>query len=65
MKVHQMKDELEKIAKVVPELRRELDLVFRADKGKKPKLKLLWKQYESRHRELRDDRQYRDLNLEF
>ncbi len=63
MKVHQMKDELEKIAKVVPELRKELDQAYGTETGKKTKIKLLWKQYETRHRELRDDRQFRHLNL--
>ena len=64
MKIHQMKDELEKIAKVVPELRKELDKVYSIDAGKKTKLKLLWKQYEKPHRELGSDRQYKHLNLQ-
>ncbi len=64
MKAHEMKNELEKVAKIVPELRRELDQTYSEDTGRKTKLKLLWKQYESKHRELRDDRQYGYLNLQ-
>lgn len=63
MKVHQMKDELEKVAKVVPELRHELDDAYRTEAGKKSKIKMLWKQYEDRHKELRDSRAYKNLNL--
>ncbi len=63
MKVHEMKEELEKLAKVVPELRQELDSAYTHDSGKKSQIKLLWKQYEDRHKELRSSREYKNLNL--
>ena len=63
MKVHEMKEELEKVAKVVPELRHELDEAYVAEAGRKSKIKLLWKQWQSKHREMRDSREYRNLNL--
>jgi hypothetical protein len=63
MKVHEMKDELEKISKVVPKLRQELDHAYTSHEGKKSKIKLLWKQYESRHKEMRESRDYKNLNL--
>jgi hypothetical protein len=63
MKVHEMKDELEKVAKVIPELRQELNEAYTTEVGKKSKIKLLWKQYESKHKEMRDSRDYKHLNL--
>ncbi len=63
MKVHEMKEELEKISKVVPELRKELDGVYTGHESKKSKIKLLWKQYEARHKELRDSIEHKNLNL--
>jgi len=63
MKVHEMKGELEKVAKVIPELRQELDEAYMTEAGKKSKIKLLWKQYESRHKELRDSKAYKNLDL--
>lgn len=63
MKIYQMKEELEKIAKVIPKLRKELDEAYLSEAGKKSKIKLLWKQYESRHHELRDLKEYKNLNL--
>ena len=41
MKVHEMKEELEKVAKVVPELRQELDEAYNSETGKKSRIKLL------------------------
>ena len=63
MKIHEMKEELEKVAKVIPELRDELNEAYLTDTGKKRKLKLLWKQYEKKHQEMRDSAEYRNLNL--
>ncbi|HXH74260.1 MAG TPA: hypothetical protein VNJ08_04800 [Bacteriovoracaceae bacterium] len=63
MKVFELKEELEKIAKVVPELRQELDEAYSSDKGKKTKIKMLWKQYEAKHKELRESREYKNLDL--
>lgn len=63
MKVHEMKNELEKMAKVVPELRQDLDAAYVSSEGKKSKIKLLWKQYESRHKELRESPEFKNLNL--
>lgn len=63
MKVHEMKDELEKVAKIIPELREKLDDAYSAEMGKKSKIKLLWKEYESKHHEMRESREYKNLNL--
>jgi hypothetical protein len=63
MKVHEIKNELEKISKVIPELRGELDQAYTSDSGKKSKIKLLWKQYEDRHRDLKNSREYKNLDL--
>jgi hypothetical protein len=63
MKVFEMKNELEKVAKVIPELREELDEVYVSPTGKKTRIKLLWKQYESKHKELRESKEYKNLNL--
>lgn len=64
MKVHEMKNELEKVAKVIPELRHQLDDAYTSDEGKKSRIKLLWKQYEDKHKEMRESREYRNLNLQ-
>ncbi len=61
MKVNEMKDELEKIAKIIPELRKELDDVYHMATGKKSRMKLLWKEYEGKAKELRASREYRDI----
>jgi hypothetical protein len=58
-----MKNELEKVAKVVPDLREKLDDAYVSEGGKKSKLKLLWKEYEAKHKELRDSREHKNLNL--
>jgi hypothetical protein len=63
MKVHEIKDELEKMAKVTPELRKELDQAYISESGKKTRLKYLWKQYEARHKQLSDSKDYKDLQL--
>lgn len=63
MKIHEIKDELEKVAKVVPELRQELDQAYTLEAGKKSRIKLLWKEYEGKHKEMRDSREYKNLNL--
>lgn len=64
MKIHEMKNELEKVSKVVPELRKELDDVYAMDAGKKSKIKLLWKEYEKKHKELKNSRDFKNLNLQ-
>lgn len=63
MQVHEMKIELEKVAKVVPELRGELDDAYATHTGKKSKIKLLWQQYQRTHDDMRDSKQYDDLHL--
>ena len=64
MKVFEMKNELEKVSKVLPELRQKLDEAYGSETGKKSHLKLLWKQYADRHKDLRNSQEYRHLNLE-
>lgn len=61
MKVHEMKTELEKVSRVIPELRKELDEAYNLDSGKKSKLKLLWKEYEPRVKEMRMSKEFKDL----
>ncbi len=61
MKVTEMKSELEKVSGIIPELRKELDEVYHMDSGKKSRLKLLWKEYEEKVKELRNSREYRDI----
>lgn len=56
-----MKNELEKVSRIIPELRKELDEAYQMDSGKKSKLKLLWKEYEGKVKELRESREYRDI----
>lgn len=62
MKIAEIKSELEKVSKVIPELRKDLDEVYRADSGKKSRIKLLWKEYEDRYKEVRNSRIYRTLS---
>ncbi len=61
MKVNEMKTELEKVARVLPELRKELDEVYHLDTGKKSRMKLLWKEYETKVKEMRSSREFRDI----
>ena len=61
MKVNEMKNELEKVSKVLPELRKELDEVYHMESGKKSRLKLLWKEYESKVNEMKSSREFRDI----
>ena len=63
MKVHEMKEELEKVAKVVPALRQELDEAYNSETGKKSRIKLLWKQYELKHHQMRESKEFKNLNL--
>ena len=62
MKVAEIKSELEKVSKVIPELRKELDEAYSMDAGKKTKIKLLWKEYEDRYKEIRNSKVYRTLS---
>lgn len=62
MKVAEIKSELEKVSKVIPELRKDLDEAYSADSGKKSRIKLLWKEYEDRYKEVRNSRVYRTLS---
>ena len=61
MKVNEMKLELEKVSKVIPELRKELDEIYHMETGKKGRMKLLWKEFEPRINEIRNSREYRDI----
>lgn len=61
MKVNEMKNELEKVSKVLPELRKELDEVYHMVSGKKSKLKLLWREYEGRVKEMRMSKEFKDI----
>lgn len=61
MKIHEMKGELEKVAKFVPELRKDLDDAYASESGKKSRIKLLWKEYEPKYKELSETREFRNL----
>lgn len=61
MKVHEIKKELEKVSKVLPDLRHDLDEVYATDQGKKTKLKQLWKDYEDKYNEIRNSKVYKTL----
>lgn len=61
MKVVEIKAELEKVSKIIPELRKDLDEAYVADHGKKSKIKLLWKQYEDQYKEIRNSPVYKSL----
>lgn len=63
MKVTEIKNELEKISKVIPELRKELDEAYTLGSGKKSRIKLLWKEYEDRHKDIKNSREYKNLDL--
>lgn len=63
MKIHEMKTELEKVAKFEPDLRHELDEAYKSSEGKKSKIKLLWKQYRNKHDEMRDSKRFENLHL--
>jgi hypothetical protein len=54
MKNHELKTELEKIAKFIPELRHELDNLYTSGAGKKSRLKQIWKQYEDKYKEIKN-----------
>jgi hypothetical protein len=61
MKVNEMKNELEKVSRVIPELRKELDELYHLEAGKKSRIKLLWKEYEGKVKEMRSSGEFRDL----
>lgn len=61
MKVNEQKNELEKISKVIPELREELDEAYRLEYGKKSRIKLLWKEYEDRYKKIMASPEYKNL----
>lgn len=61
MKVTEIKSELEKAAKFIPELRKDLDLAYHLDAGKKSKIKLLWKEYADRYNDIKDTKEYRNM----
>ena len=61
MKVSEIKSELEKVSKVIPELRKELDEAYSLDTGKKSRIKLIWKEYEDQYKEIRNSRIYKTL----
>lgn len=63
MRVHEMKEELGKVSHVVPELRQELDDAYKSEGGKRSKIKLFWRQYEGKHKELSSSREFRHLNF--
>ena len=61
MKVSEIKSELEKVSKVIPELRKELDEAYSLDTGKKSRIKLIWKEYEDQYKEIRNSKVYKTL----
>lgn len=61
MKLTEIKSELEKVSKVIPELREDLDKVYASGPGKKSRIKLLWKEYEDRYNEVKNSKIYKNL----
>lgn len=61
MKVTEIKSELEKVSKVIPELRKDLDEAYTLDAGKKSRIKLLWREYQDRYKEIRNSKIYNTL----
>lgn len=61
MKFYDIKNELEKVARFVPELRQDLDEAYRSDSGKKSRIKLLWKEYEDKYKEIKETKEFRNL----
>jgi hypothetical protein len=61
MKVNEIKAELEKVSKVIPELRKDLDQAYALDTGKKSRIKLIWKEYEDQYKEIRNSKVYKTL----
>ena len=61
MKIYDIKNELEKVSKVIPELRHDLDEAYTLDAGKKSRIKLLWREYEDRYKEIRNSKIYSTL----
>lgn len=61
MKFSEIKSELEKVSKVIPELRRDLDKAYHMDSGKKRQIKLLWKEYADRYKEVMNSKEYKNL----
>lgn len=63
MKINEVKNELEKVAKYIPELRKDLDEFYASDSsGKKSRLKQLWKDYEDRYKDVVNSKEYRILH---
>lgn len=61
IKVTEIKSELEKVSKLIPELRKDLDEAYHLDSGKKSRIKLLWKEYSDRYNEIKNSREYKNL----
>jgi hypothetical protein len=61
MKYNEIKSELEKVSKIIPELRQDLDKAYHMDSGKKRQIKLLWKQYEAKYNEIKNSAAYKTL----
>lgn len=62
MKVSEIKTELEKVSKVIPELRSDLDKAYHmSGAGKKRQIKLLWKEYADRYKEVMNSKLSRSL----
>lgn len=61
MHVDEVKKELEKVSKVIPELRKDLDEAYRLEHGKKSRIKLLWREYQDRYKEVINSPEFRNL----
>ncbi|MGE3610164.1 MAG: hypothetical protein AB7I27_11295 [Bacteriovoracaceae bacterium] len=62
MKITEIKSELEKVSKIIPELRHDLDEIYASDEGgKKRKMKELWRQYENKYNEVKNSKIYKTL----
>lgn len=61
MNVHNVKNELEKASRFIPELRERLDEAYKLDHGKKSRIKLLWREFQDRYKEVSQTPEFRKL----
>lgn len=61
MKIDEIKTELEKVSKFIPELRQDLDQVYASGPGKKSRIKELWKNYGERYKEIKNSKLGKNL----
>lgn len=62
MKVSEIKSELEKVSKLLPDLREDLNKAYHmSGSEKKRQIKLLWKEYADRYKEVMSSKASKNL----